>query len=406
MQGNLNEIDIRSILQLIELGQRTGELYIQGTSLTPLSTWKIGAIQPTQTELAEKFWYLFFVSGQIVYAADHTNNSLFRLRDYLQPYQDKHPAIEPSCNAITTLNTPEYSHLWCLLEKKILTPAQGCKIMQKMVEETLFDLFGLLHGSFVFEMASPLAPQLTALKMAPLVTKTIRQVQQWKQLYPLIQHPDQYLLITNAKQLRSSVPEKAYSSLSRWSEQKITLRQLFRYLNRDLLAIAQVLYPYAERGWIQFVSGSLNANQALWSNKIEKKSRIQPHIVCIDDDLTIGKSIELILEQYPYQFTLITDPLQSFSQIFQLQPDLILCDIAMPKLEGYEICAMLRQSNAFRQIPIIMLTGKEGLIDRVKARMVGATDYLTKPFGSSELLLLLEKYTKLTNESEYSPKNF
>jgi twitching motility two-component system response regulator PilG len=64
----------------------------------------------------------------------------------------------------------------------------------------------------------------------------------------------------------------------------------------------------------------------------------------------------------------------------------------MPDLEGYEICAMLRKSTAFRQTPIIMLTGKDGFIDRVRARMVGATDYLTKPFGESELLMLLERY--------------
>jgi twitching motility two-component system response regulator PilG len=64
----------------------------------------------------------------------------------------------------------------------------------------------------------------------------------------------------------------------------------------------------------------------------------------------------------------------------------------MPELDGYEICAMLRNSTAFRQIPIVMLTGMEGFIDRVKARIVGATHYLTKPFGESELLMLVEKY--------------
>ncbi|MHC5729773.1 MAG: response regulator, partial [Nostoc sp.] len=80
------------------------------------------------------------------------------------------------------------------------------------------------------------------------------------------------------------------------------------------------------------------------------------------------------------------------SLVFQLKPDLILCDIAMPELEGYEVCAMLRHSTAFRLIPIIMLTGKDGFIDRVKANMVGATDYLTKPFTDTELLMLVEKY--------------
>ncbi|WP_339461076.1 response regulator, partial [Nodularia spumigena] len=91
----------------------------------------------------------------------------------------------------------------------------------------------------------------------------------------------------------------------------------------------------------------------------------------------------------------LTNPLEAISLIFQLQPDLILCDIAMPELDGYEICAMLRHSTAFQNIPIIMLTGKDQFIDRVRATMVGATDYLTKPFGDTELLMLVEKYIKV-----------
>jgi twitching motility two-component system response regulator PilG len=89
--------------------------------------------------------------------------------------------------------------------------------------------------------------------------------------------------------------------------------------------------------------------------------------------------------------------------VFQLKPDLILCDIAMPELDGYEICAMLRRSSLFRQTPIVMLTGKDGFIDRLKARMVGATDYLTKPFGQGELLMVLEKYIGKGGGADPSP---
>ncbi|WP_317134442.1 response regulator [Leptolyngbya sp. 7M] len=105
--------------------------------------------------------------------------------------------------------------------------------------------------------------------------------------------------------------------------------------------------------------------------------------------------MEQILNQHGYEAASISNPLKALSLVFQLKPDLILCDIAMPELDGYEICAMLRTSTAFRETPIIMLTGKDGFIDRVKARMVGATDYLTKPFGEGELLMLLEKYVGL-----------
>ena len=120
-----------------------------------------------------------------------------------------------------------------------------------------------------------------------------------------------------------------------------------------------------------------------------------PRVVCIDDDMAVGKTVEYILQTKGYEVTAIREPLQALSLVFQIKPDLILCDLAMPELDGYEICGMLRQSTAFRQTPIIMLTGKDGFIDRVRARMVGSTDYLTKPFGANELLMLLEKYIGL-----------
>jgi len=90
----------------------------------------------------------------------------------------------------------------------------------------------------------------------------------------------------------------------------------------------------------------------------------------------ICETIESILKLQGYEAISITNPLQALSFVFQLQPDLILCDITMPELDGYEICAMLRHSTVFRVVPIIMLTGKDGFIDRVRARMVGVTDYL------------------------------
>ncbi|MEW6499774.1 MAG: response regulator, partial [Cyanobacteriota bacterium] len=125
------------------------------------------------------------------------------------------------------------------------------------------------------------------------------------------------------------------------------------------------------------------------------KATQAPRVVCIDDDLAIGKMVECILQAKGYEVTSIQNPVEALSRVFQLQPDLIVCDLAMAKLDGYEICGMLRQSTAFRQTPIIMLTGKDGFIDRVRARMVGSTDYLTKPFGENELLMLLEKYIGL-----------
>jgi twitching motility two-component system response regulator PilG len=402
MQGTLNEIDIRSILQLIELGQRTGELLVEAYSFPINSTGSDISSQAftfgrpykdaKPRGKAGPFWFVFFLNGKIAYASD-SERSLSRLRDYLRRYKANTALDHLELPSIDSINAPEYGYLWALLEKHVLTPAQGRSIIHSMVCETLFDLLSLHNGYFVFEVSPALAPQLTTLEIAPLVTKIMKQVQEWKQFHPHIQSPNQCPFITDPVQLKAALPENAFRTLRQWADGKTSLRQLSRYLNRDILTVAKAIYPYVRKGWVQLVSATAQEAPTFpkeW--QVKAASQAPPRVVCIDDDMAIGKTVEYILQAKGYEVTAIRDPVQALTVVFQLKPDLILCDLAMPELDGYEICGMLRQSTTFRQTPIIMLTGKDGFIDRVRARMVGSTDYLTKPFGASELLMLLEKY--------------
>jgi len=379
MQGQLSEIDIRSILQLIELGQRTGELFVQAYS--------------PQSSDRHFSWFVFFLNGQIIYAGE-TESDLSRLRDYLHRYRAEATIDQIPASSITAFNTPEYGCLWSLLENHLVTPAQGRSIIQGMVCETLFDLLSLHQGSFVFELGNPLTPQLLTLEIAPLTTKILKQAQDWKQLHPHLHSPDQCPTIANAAQLKDKLPEPTFQALDHYADGKTSIRQIARYLNRDISTVARAIYPYVQRGWLQLtlnaVGFSVHSTPRIPFDLALNAKALK--VVCIDDSPTVCKAVELMLDRNGYDVSTIENPLTALSLVFQLKPDLILCDIAMPELDGYELCAMLRQSTAFRQTSIVMLTGKDGFIDRVRARMVGATDYLTKPFGEHEILMLLEKY--------------
>lgn len=383
MQGKLNEIDIRSIMQLIELGQRTGELFVEAYGTTTS-----GTSEPSPKKICAQSWFVFFQNGQIIYAGDSAGRS--RLRDYLRRYDLEHLIDTIGISAIATLNAPEYGHVWALLERQALTPAQGRSIVQSMIRETLFDLLSLHQGSFTFEISPPLSPQLTTIEVSSILADTIKQIQEWKQFSPHIQSPDQCPAIIELEQLRTALKPQTLRLLTTWVDGKTSIRQMARYLNRDILHVARAIYPYVKRGFVQInppVAGKTKQGELSLPD-----DRHVPRIVCIDDSATIRKAVEFILNHQGYEATGISNPIKALSLVFQLKPDLILCDIAMPELDGYEICAMLRKSTAFRQTPIVMLTGKDGFIDRVKARIVEATDYLTKPFGASELTTIVEKY--------------
>lgn len=400
MQGKLSEIDIRSILQLIELGQRTGELFVEAYPVQPATTGS--DIDPSfsgpvsSKPLSERFWFVFFLNGQIVYASD-TTTSLSRLADYLRRYKLDTALTSLTVPAIASTNAPEYGYLWALLENHTLNPAQGRSIIQSMIHETLFDLLSLHQGAFIFEGGAALSPQLMTLEVAPLLARIMKQVQEWKQFYPQIQSPDQCPIISDGSKLQERLSKNTFGALNRYADGKTSIRQIARYLNRDILTVARAVYPYVRQGAIQMghaiEAGDTASNRLLRTKEFQLwQTPRTPRVVCIDDGLAIRETVQAILAPYGYEVTTIGNPLDTFSQVFQVKPELILCDIAMPELDGYEICAMLRKSTAFRQVPIVMLTGKDGFIDRVRARMVGATDYLTKPFGESELLMLVEKY--------------
>ncbi len=394
MQGNLNEIDIRSILQLIELGQRTGQLLVEACfhNSDKLTNHETARHHHTWN-IDKQFWFVFFLNGQIIYCQQGEPN-LSRIDDYLRHYRVETRLDEQQLASLGSQNAPEYGYLWALLERNIIDPKVGHNIIRSLVCETLFDLLSLHQGSFIFRQGATLTPQLTSLEIAPLVYKATQQIQAWKQLYPHIQSSEQLPILADMVELQSSLPPATINKLKHWADGKTTLRQLARHLNRDILTVAKAIYPYVQQGWLQLVYSTTNNSPApKEKSRFDDKQKVR--VVCIDDTKTICETVESILKPQGYEAIALTNPLEAISLIFQLQPDLILCDIAMPELDGYEICAMLRHSTAFENIPIIMLTGKDQFIDRVRATMVGATDYLTKPFGDTELLMLVEKYVNV-----------
>lgn len=115
-------------------------------------------------------------------------------------------------------------------------------------------------------------------------------------------------------------------------------------------------------------------------------------IVCVDDSPAMLKEISNFLEDEIFSVFTVNKPVKALMEIVRRKPDLILLDVRMEALDGYELCRLLRNHPLFKNTPIIMVTGNRGIIDKVKAKMVRASDYLTKPFNQKELLKIMFKY--------------
>ncbi len=137
---------------------------------------------------------------------------------------------------------------------------------------------------------------------------------------------------------------------------------------------AQCLATLVQAGWVELGRPSSPASVPALAT-----------ICCVDDSKAIAQNISDILTPEGYRVVSIQDPLKVLAFLEDHHPDLVLLDILMPELNGYELCRMIRQNHLIRDIPIAFLTGKDGLLDKLRAKLLGVKDYMTKPIEPTEL---------------------
>ena len=143
---------------------------------------------------------------------------------------------------------------------------------------------------------------------------------------------------------------------------------MFRSRNRLLLVSLRSGYSNASNGVV--MSGELKGLK----------------IMVIDDSNTIRRSAQIFLSQAQCEVILAEDGFDALSKIVEREPDVIFLDVMMPRLDGYQTCAIIKKNPKLSAIPVVMLSSKDGVFDKARGRMVGANDYLTKPFTRDSLL--------------------
>jgi len=139
------------------------------------------------------------------------------------------------------------------------------------------------------------------------------------------------------------------------------------------------------QGWImaeEHTSGTMNGTAA----------HSQLRILVVDDSSTIRRSAETMLTAEGYDVVTAENGFEALSMVARHNPDLIFVDIMMPRLDGYQTCALIKNNKAFRETPVIMLSSKDSIFDRARGRIVGSTQYLTKPFTKEDLIGAIKEH--------------
>ena len=212
-------------------------------------------------------------------------------------------------------------------------------------------------------------------------------------LFPVIQKPDL---------LQKQTSASAYQQLISLIHGTQTLRILALKSHQDLISLSQALLPLVESEALAFsevptprkfdppVIDPVPSYRG--NNPVVTPSEKQPLVACIDDSPTVSQVLEKILKEHGYRFIGIQDSLKALPLLLKSKPDLIFLDLLMPVTNGYEVCTQIRKAPSLKDVPVVILTGRDGLVDRMRAKLVGSTDFLSKPVEAEQVLKILNKY--------------
>ncbi len=130
-----------------------------------------------------------------------------------------------------------------------------------------------------------------------------------------------------------------------------------------------------------------------------EKSIEQLTVLVVDDSKTIRRTAETLLGKEGCTVVTAEDGFAALAMIVEHKPDIIFVDIMMPRLDGYQVCSLVKNNAQFKQTPVVMLSSKDGLFDKARGRIVGADQYLTKPFGRNELLEAIRDNTSISQSA-------
>lgn len=317
-------------------------------------------------------WLIYLEQGQLIYASNSID-PFERLDRHLRQMSSQVPVLvsavrvqirllfEQSSDVRTEyrIRSQDYQAICWLVDQQYLDLAQAASLIQALAKEVIESFLLVREGSYELIEHEDFhnLPKFCHLKLRPLVESCQHQLRQ-RQVPK--RNPTSLL----------PYPSPADSNVSRQaSETKKSTAEAPNPAKNNNLAFNIEAQPPAEQ-----------APKTTYT------------IACIDDSPTVLKAIRSFLDDASFSIVMIDNPVKALMQIIRSKPDLVLLDVEMPNLDGYELCSLLRRHSFFKSTPIIMVTGNTGFIDRAKAKLAGASGYLTKPFTQPDLLKMVFKH--------------
>ncbi len=344
----------------------------------------------------QQCWRLYFFHGRLVYAT----GSHHRLRRWRR-------AMKQQCPDYVVAQMPtgepwESQLLSQSVAQNQLSVQQAQGVIKMSLEEVLFAWVSnptvvpewSAVQRFSLKDNSALGLLLSPADIEAVLQRSRQLWKSWKALELESLNPCQSPVLKTVPS-ESSNAATLPANLRPFLTGRYTLWDIACYARRPVTTITQFLLPWVQRGAIVLkeVPDLPHLSAQLRTNAANSQAP-RPLIACVDDSPTVGLVLASILEPAGYRVLKIQEPLSGIGTLSATRPDLIFLDLMMPNANGYDLCTFLRKTPIFQNTPIIILTSQGSLIDRTRAKLVGASDFLTKPPAPQVLLTLVRQHLR------------
>jgi CheY-like chemotaxis protein len=380
--------ELTALLKSLETDKFSGALHIK-----------------SQINTGQRSRILIFKVGQIVYGGNKIPQNIDFFQAIGQKLQSKSMKVAIEFAKQKVINPNSFGDFldiftkmrlfkWEDLEKLICTQTA-------IVLEQLLPYPGEIRYDTAIDFDLCYGDECKGLDSSLLNLELERRQQEWRSLAPTITSMEMVpCLSPNALENISDLTVRQH--LKQWVDGARSLVDIGESLDKDPLQIARSYLTIAQSGWIVFNSNTVSiSSQASTvttpsnvSASVAPKSQDLPTILAVDDSPVMQVTIKRALNAQ-YQVLIASSAIEALNLLQNNSVSLILLDVSMPDIDGLELCRTIRKMPQYRDLPIIMLTAKDGLVDKLKGQIAGSTQYLTKPFNNQKLLDIVGGYLKV-----------